>query len=234
MARMANTAATFGGVGSGVAGITGGAGFVSEMVNGASSLRVYGYTTIEISSVLIVILVLALSYYWFFKKRTDSKKLTLIDGLKIFLISLAITFLVTLTVGMYKIKPDRTFETAGVQGELIGCFQSGSALRCDFILENVKKSGGIELSVLRTSSSIVTPSGSSIKPYQMSVGDETKDHTRGMEVNLHQSGHAYISFDFKLSQESSINKIQGLEFVMSIDGITETNTLIDIWVESGY
>jgi len=132
------------------------------------------------------------------------------------------------------VKPDRTFETAGVKGELDGCFQSGSALRCDFTLENVKRSGSIKFRVQRTSSSIVTPSGSSIKPYQMTVGDKTQDHTHSMSVHLPQSGQAYVSFDFKLPLESDINKIQGLEFVMSINGITEANTLINIWVESGY
>ncbi|WP_157097635.1 hypothetical protein [Photobacterium sp. J15] len=234
MGRVANSAATFGGIGSGIAGVSSGAGIVSDVVNGVSTIRVFGYTAVQVSTLVIFLLVLALSYYLFLKKNSESKKVTLVEMVKVFALSLLVTFLAWITVGVYKNQPERIFETAGVKGELIGCYQSGSALRCDFTLMNIKQKGSIKFSVQRTSSSIVVPSGTSLTPYQMSVGDKTQDHTHGMIVNLPHSAQADISFDFRLPDDSNIDKIQGLEFVMSINGITEVNNLTDIWIEPGY
>lgn len=234
MGRMANSAATFGGIGSGVAGITSSAGIVTEVANGVGSIRVFGYTAVQLSTVVIFLLSLLIIYFFTIRKNDGSKKATLLDMIKVFVLSLLVTCLVSLTFNAYKNQPDRTFETAGVKGELIGCYQSGNAMRCDFTLINVKSNGGVKFVVQRTASSAVIPSGSSLTPYQMTVGDKTYDHTHGMNVSLPQSAQASVSFDFKLPSSSQIDRVQGLEFVMSINGITETNFLTDIWISDGY
>ncbi|EIV1777573.1 hypothetical protein MOU97_004260 [Vibrio vulnificus] len=234
MGRMANSAATFGGIGSGIAGISSGAGVVTEVANGVGSIRVFGYTAIQVSTILIFLLSLLIVYFFTIKKNDGTKKTTLLDMIKVFLLSLLVTFLVSVTFNAYKNQPERSFEIAGVKGELVGCYQSGNAMRCDFTLVNIKSSGSAKFVVQRTSSSAVIPSGSSLVPYQMTVGDKTYDHTHGMSVNLPHAGQAYVSFDFKLPSGEPIDKVQGLEFVMSINGITETNFLTDIWLSDGY
>ena len=232
MSRATNTMGLVGGVGvsGGLTIAESGMGIFANVVAASNNVSVSGYTMIDISWIVIAVLAVFIGYIVLRNKEGVALK----NGLVLFGLSSILTLVLYFVFLSSTYIPKYTWQYAGVKGEVEGCYKSGTAIRCDFLLSNIKVDASVNLDIKRTTSFAHIGTISKLVPWQIEVGNDIVSHTNNWKTTLVEGSTVNVSLYFKLKRDMNIQSIHTIAFRMYVDGSEDVHEIPDTPIRPGY